>query len=246
MPIKTIDINCDVGEGIGNEARLMPYISSCNIACGGHAGDEASMKEVVALAKKHNIKIGAHPSFPDRENFGRKLMDIAPDDLLESLIQQILALKGQADVLQVPVNHIKFHGALYNASAKDRTLASICILALKKTLPEAYLYAPIDSVIAREAEEHSIKVKYEAFADRRYNSDLSLVSRKEPHAVIHDKAEVVQHLENMILHNQVKTIDNTFVAIQADTFCVHGDTKNAVELIQYIYEALPKKDIRIA
>jgi UPF0271 protein len=245
MSTKTIDINCDVGEGVGNEAQLLPYISSCNIACGGHAGDEASMREVIALAKEYRVKIGAHPSFPDRENFGRKLMDISSGELLKSLEQQILALKEQADALQVTVHHVKFHGALYNASAKDVALAHTCIRAMKNTLPEAVLYVPFNAVIAMEAQAQGLHIKWEAFADRRYNNDLSLVSRKLPNAVIHDKTEVIQHLENMILRQQVETIENTFVNIQADTFCVHGDTKNAVEMIHYIYEELPKKDIRI-
>ena len=246
MSTKTVDINCDVGEGVGNEAQLMPYISSCNIACGGHAGDESTMATVIALAKKHSVKIGAHPSFPDRENFGRQFMDIPPEALLESLKRQILALKAQADALEVPVHHIKFHGALYNASAKDLALARTCISAIENTLPKVFLYAPFGSVIAEEARKHNISIKYEAFADRRYNNDLSLVSRKKKNAVIHDKTEVLQHLENMMLHGQVKTVGNTSIDIQADTFCVHGDTKNAVELIQYIYEELPKKGIRIA
>jgi UPF0271 protein len=245
MSIKIVDVNCDVGEGIGNEADLMPYISSCNIACGGHAGDEDSMQSVIALAKKHNVKIGAHPSFPDRENFGRKFMAIPPGELSKSLEQQIMALKQHADALQAPVHHIKFHGALYNASAKDLALARSCISAIKNTLPNAYLYVPFGAVIAKEAHKHSIKIQYEAFADRQYHDDLSLVSRKEKNAVIHDKNEVLQHLERMILHGQVKTVEHSLVDIVADTFCVHGDTPNAVELIRYIYEELPKKNIHI-
>ncbi|MCG8328793.1 MAG: 5-oxoprolinase subunit PxpA [Chitinophagales bacterium] len=245
MSIKTIDINCDLGEGVGNEAHLMPFISSCNIACGGHAGDEDSMKEVIGLAIKYNVKIGAHPSFPDREHFGRKFMDISSNDLLESLEKQILALKKLADALEVPVHHIKFHGALYNSSAKDAALARTCLFAIKNTLPNTFLYAPFGSAIAKEALLHNIKVKYEAFADRRYHNDLSLVSRKEKNAVIHDKKEVLQHLESMILNGQVKTVESDAVKIQAATFCVHGDTQNAVELIQYIYEELPRKGIQI-
>jgi len=245
MSAKTIDINCDVGEGVGNEAQLMPYISSCNIACGGHAGDEQSMREVMKLAKQHTVKIGAHPSFPDRANFGRQFMDLPAADLRHSLETQILALKAPADALQARVHHIKFHGALYNASAKDLALARTCLLAIKNTLPGAFLYAPHGSAIAREAQRHNISLKYEAFADRRYHQDLSLVSRKEKDAVIHDRTEVLQHLENMILRGKVNTIDGHFVDIVAETYCVHGDTKNAVELVQYIYEELPKRGIRV-
>jgi UPF0271 protein len=245
MFLKTIDINCDVGEGVGNEAQLMPYISSCNIACGGHAGDQNSMQEVILLAKQHGVKIGAHPSFPDRANFGRQYMEMEAADLQKQLESQIIALKETADALRAPVQHVKFHGALYNASAKDSALARTCISAVKNTLPGVYLYAPHGSAIAVEAQRQKLPVKYEAFADRRYHKDLSLVSRKEKGAVIHEKAAVMQHLENMILHGQVETVEGTLAAIMADTFCVHGDTENAVELVRYIFEELPKKGIGV-
>lgn len=242
---RSIDINCDVGEGIGNEALLMPFISSCSIACGGHAGDISSIDQVVSLAKKHNVKIGAHPSFPDRENFGRAIMNMAGEALQKSIEEQILLLAGRAELLGLTVHHVKPHGALYNLIAKDVHSAQIAVAAIKNTLPHAYIYVPYNSVIEKVALENGIKVKYEAFADRNYNADLSLVARSERHALITDKNAVLLHVENIIFNECVDTKEGK-VTIKADTLCVHGDTENAVDLVTHIHEHLTAKEIKIA
>ena len=229
----SIDINCDVGEGIDNEAQLMPCISSCNIACNAHAGSVAIIDEVIALAKKHNVKVGAHPSFPDRENFGRKVMQITDEELQESIESQIDLLIERAALQDVKLHHIKPHGALYNLIAKDKKTAIVVIEAIKNTIPDAFLYVPFNSIIAEVALQNNIKIKYEAFADRNYNDDLSLVSRSNKNALLTNSEKVINHITNMI-GGKVKTIQGNSKEIKTDTFCVHGDTENAVEILKTI------------
>lgn len=241
----TIDINCDVGEGVGNEASLMPFISSCNISCGAHAGSIAVMDEVIGLAKKHKVKIGAHPSFPDRENFGRVEMDIAPETLQKSIEEQILLLKERANLQEVTLHHIKPHGALYNLIAKDKTMAQLVIRAVQNTCPNLFLYVPYNSVIAEEAMKNNLQIQYEAFADRNYNEDLTLVSRSQENALITNKEAVFSHIKRMIVAQQVQTIGG-LKNITADTICVHGDTENAIELVAYIHTKLKENEIIIA
>ena len=240
-----IDINADVGEGLNNELDLMPYLSSCNIACGGHAGDTKTMANVVRLAKMYNVKIGAHPSFPDTENFGRHIMDMPAADLYASIKQQIRVLQKVLYDENAQLHHIKPHGALYNLAAKDEKTAKVIIEVIKSIALPISLYAPYQSVMARLAKDENIKVTYEAFADRNYNDDLSLVSRKENNAILNDKDDVLSHLLRMIKHQNVRTISRVEVHIKASTFCVHGDTKNALEILKYLTQELPKNKIQI-
>ena len=242
---KHMDINADVGEGIGNEVDLMPYLSSCNMACGGHAGDVVTMTKVVKLAKKHNVKIGAHPSFPDKENFGRVDMKISAADLYSSLKQQIRALQNVLHSENAQLHHIKPHGALYNLAAKDEKTALVIIEVVKSIAMPVKLYAPYKSKIAELARNENIQVTFEAFADRNYNEDLSLVSRKKDNALLIDKDEVLHHVLNIIKHEKVKTISGVEVPIKASTYCVHGDTKNAIEILKYLNLELPKYQVEI-
>ena len=240
-----IDINCDVGEGIGNEADLLPLISSCNIACGGHAGDDVSMTQVVKLAKQYGVRIGAHPSYPDKENFGRFSMDIGSTELTKSIKAQIHALKTILHKEQVSLNHIKPHGALYNDLAKNEAIADLFLKAIASYRESVVLYAPPGSVIAKKAIKNDFKVKLEAFADRSYNQDLSLVSRKLPNAVLNDPKIVLHHLVKMVNENKVVTINGKESHIEADTYCLHGDTPNALQIIMYLSQELPKQQIYI-
>lgn len=241
----SIDINADVGEGLNNESDLMPYLSSCNIACGGHAGNLETMTTVVRLAKKHNIKIGAHPSFPDKENFGREVLDMPAADLYSSLKAQIRSLQKVLYSEKAQLHHVKPHGALYNLAAKDEKTAKITIEVIKSIALPIALYAPYKSVIAEIALKENINVIYEAFADRNYNDDLSLVSRKKENAVLNDKDTVLSHVLRMIQHQSVETINGVEVPVKASTFCVHGDTKNALQILKYLNLELPKKGINI-
>ena len=245
MVQQAIDINVDVGEGLNNEAQLMPYISSCNIACGGHAGDLETMKTVVKLAKQHNVKIGAHPSFPDKENFGRQIMKISNAHLFKSIREQINSLLEVLRSEHGRMYHVKPHGALYNLAANDKTIATVIIEALKSISLPIKLYVPYNSVIADLAIMENIPIVYEAFADRNYNDDLTLVSRKEKNAIISDSNKMFDHVFRMIKHKKVRTINGVEVEIKADTFCVHGDNPKAVNLIRNLKENLEKNQIKI-
>ncbi|GAB5563021.1 MAG: 5-oxoprolinase subunit PxpA [Winogradskyella sp.] len=240
-----VDINADVGEGLHNEALLMPYLSSCNIACGGHAGDVDTMKNVVKLAETNNVKIGAHPSFPDRENFGRLEMNMPSNELFESLTSQVNSLLKVLEAYNMKLNHIKPHGALYNLAVKDNNISEV-ILKVVKLLPyPVKLYAPYQSVVSKSATAQNIEVVFEAFADRNYNDDLSLVSRQKSDAIISEKSEVFEHVFQMISNQKVKTINRVEVPIKTSTFCVHGDTENAVEILKYLHANLKQKGIQI-
>jgi len=241
-----VDINCDVGEGIGNERELMPYIASCSIACGAHAGDEKTIVDTIQLALQHRVKIGAHPSFPDRENFGRKEMCIDPADLQMSIENQILLVKHSTEQLGGELHHIKAHGALYNLTAVDKNMAQLFINAVKNTAVDVFLYVPYNSLIQELALKNNLKIKIEAFADRNYNTDLTLVSRKNENALITDKEIIIQHLLKMIEEQKLISTDGVEVEIKADTFCVHGDNQNAIIILKYIAEKLNENGIKIA
>lgn len=240
-----ININVDVGEGLGNEGQILPFVSSCNIACGGHAGDVQTMQKVVILAKKYNVKIGAHPSFPDRKNFGRVAMDISNPDLSTSITEQINTLIKVVTSENAELHHIKPHGALYNIAMTDKSVAIAIILAIKSISLPLKLYAPYGSVMANEAIKQGIPVVYEAFADRNYNDDLTLVSRTNKNAVIVDSTEVLNHVYRIITDQKVRTINGVEVKIKADTFCIHGDNPQAVKLIKDLKENLGKSQMEI-
>jgi len=241
----TVDINCDVGEGLGNEIDLMPYISSCSIACGAHAGNEQTIIETIKLALQHHVKIGAHPSFPDKENFGRKIIDITPADLQLSIENQIKLVSENAQQLGSKLFHVKAHGALYNLSAVNQEIAQVIINAIKNTEDDVFLYVPYNSVIQDLALKDNLKIKVEAFADRNYNSDLTLVSRKNKNALITNKEILMQHLLKMIIKQKLISVDGVEVKIKADTFCIHGDNPNAKNLLKFINKNLVENGIKI-
>jgi len=246
MNLFSIDINCDVGEGIGNELKLMPMISSCSIACGGHAGDPAIIKETIRLASLHFVHIGAHPSYPDKPNFGRKVMDISLSDLQKSLEEQINSVQFELRKSVATLNHVKAHGALYNKAAVDVETAQCLIDAVKSTTKDIWLYAPYGSILAEMALKQGLRVRYEAFIDRNYNKDLTLVSRDKPDAVISDAKKVLKHLLRMITKHKVKTIEGERVDIKAKTYCVHGDNPNAIRILKYLSKKLPNFGIKIS
>jgi UPF0271 protein len=242
---KIIDINCDVGEGFENEADLMPYISSCSIACGAHAGDEETITKTINLALQYNVKIGAHPSFPDRANFGRKVLDIPINDLKQSLKAQIKLIKSSVEGLGGKLNHVKAHGALYNFSANDRETAEALIEVVKNTTNEVFLYVPYGSLIETLAKQNGLNTKVEAFADRNYNTNLTLVSRSEQNAVITDPELVAKHLMNIILDEHVISIDGVGVKMKAQTYSVHGDNPSAISILKKVSKILQENGIKI-
>ncbi|MEO0570945.1 MAG: 5-oxoprolinase subunit PxpA [Bacteroidota bacterium] len=239
-----IDINSDVGEGVGNEAELMPLISSCNIACGGHAGNENTMSKTIQLALRYHVKIGAHPSYPDRPNFGRKMMDISSQDLILSLKSQLTNFLNILKKEGGELHHIKPHGALYNAIAKDEDLANTFLDAVED-IKEIPIYVPYLSKVQRVAIKRGFRFYLEAFADRNYHTDLRLVARANKNALIDEPKFVLEHILNMVKYRQVKTIEMEFIRIMAHTFCIHGDTPDALEILTYLHQELPNHNIQI-
>ncbi|WP_435415521.1 5-oxoprolinase subunit PxpA [Polaribacter aestuariivivens] len=240
-----IDINCDVGEGVVNEHLLFPFISSCNIACGGHFGDKNSIDKTIQLAVDNNVKIGAHPSFPDVKNFGRKVMHISDGDLKMSIENQINLFQERLLKFNQKLHHIKPHGALYNLIAKEKKEAEKFIEIIKKYTNNCFLYVPYNSKIEKVALKNNIQIKYEFFADRNYNDDLSLVSRVQKNAIIEKPEDVFKHIFNVLKNGKVLTISGNEKIMQADTFCVHGDHVNSVEILQFINNVLKDKNIKI-
>ena len=228
------DINCDLGEGLPNGALLMPYLGSCNIACGGHAGNESSIRETIRLAKLHQVKIGAHPSYPDLKNFGRVKMDISMESLKKSLMAQLSLFQDISKEENVNIHHIKPHGALYNFSATDLDTANVILDILQEKFPGCHLYCPPNSLVERLALERGIAIKREVFGDRNYNDDGSLVNRALPNAVITDAGQVVEHIKFMAENGEIRTVNGNNIIVQADTVCIHGDNPNAVRILKNI------------
>ena len=231
--MKTIHINCDLGEELYNEGLLMPFISACNIACGGHAGNNDIIENTIDLAIEHRVQIGAHPSFPDRENFGRKILQMEDNELLDSLVNQISIVLEIVNKKNTELHHVKAHGALYNLAAKDQRTAEIVIEAIKRTSPNAVIFVPPKSVISELAIQEGFKISFEVFCDRNYNDDYSLVNRKEANAVFHIPADVLDHVKRLYI-GELLTRNGKLLPIQSDTFCVHGDTQNAIAILEML------------
>lgn len=230
-----LDLNCDMGEGLNNEHLLMPYITSCNIACGEHAGSVEIMDEVIALALKHNVKVGAHPSFPDRENFGRRVMIISDLELQESLTLQLMLFRERAALQNIPVHHVKPHGALYNLVALDEEKAAMVVEVIQHVFDKTKIYVPFNSKIEKVAKTKGVEVVYEAFADRNYNDDLSLVSRTLQNAMITNSEEVLAHVKRIVQRSKVRTVQGNEREIKAQTFCVHGDNENVLDILKALH-----------
>ena len=243
--MRYIDINCDVGEGVENEEAIFPFISSCNIACGGHAGDSETIRRIVKLAKRYNIAIGAHPSYPDKENFGRVSVKMTPDHFKQSMQEQLSQIYTIIREEDAVLHHIKPHGALYNDLAKDASLAALFLETIEGCEENTILYVPYQSCLEQLALQHQYKIKREAFADRSYNEDLSLVSRTVPKALLIKEEEVFHQLLEMIIKEQVHTIEGKTVKITADTYCIHGDTPNVLQILTYLTTHLQKENISI-
>jgi len=208
-----MQINCDLGEGIGNDAALMPYIDEANIACGFHAGDAFTMRETVALCIRHGVKIGAHPSYLDRENFGRKEIELSPEEIYLLVKKQIETLNQIVKTAGGKLNHVKPHGALYNTSAKNEVVAKAIAKAVKDVNGDLILFGLKGSLSIEVAQAIGLKTAEEAFADRRYESDGSLTPRSQPGACFTEIQDVLDQAEK----------------IKADTWCIHGDGPHALE-----------------
>ena len=230
-----MDINCDLGEGMPNDEKIMALIDTCNIACGGHTGDIDSMRSTVRLAKEHGVKIGAHPSFFDRENFGRKEIEVSRELLKSQLIAQISSLKEIATSFGLNLHHVKPHGALYNLAAKSVDMAELIIDVMKNLDDNIFLYVPFNSVIESVAKKRGVSSCVEAFADRNYNDDFTLVSRAEPYAVINDPKEIKLRIDEMIRQQAITSINGIKKKADIQTICLHGDHPNAVQIAKLLY-----------
>ena len=234
-----IDINCDLGEGFGtykvaNDRELMPWLSSCNIACGFHAGDPLGIYQAIEAAIENDVNIGAHPGYPDLMGFGRRKMEMTHEELYATIIYQVSALKGMTEACGGKLVHVKAHGALYNYSAGEQHLADILAKAILAIDPALKYVGLPGSCHEKAATAVGLTFVREGFADRRYQKDGSLVPRRVEGALLVKEDEVLSQLMSMVSRQEVTTHEGDILRLQADTFCVHGDNPNALNLLKTI------------
>lgn len=241
----SIDFNCDLGEGCGSDSQIIPLISSASIACGGHAGDAQSMRETLLLCAEHGVVAGAHPSYPDRGNFGRVSMDIPHAALLESLVMQLRALHEIARDVGVRIRHVKPHGALYNDAAKDASIADVVIDAVEQVDPSLLIVGLAGSVLVERARARGIAVLEEAFVERGYLSNGQLAPRGTQGAVLERVEQSLAQLDDIVRSGTVKTVDGDRIALNADTVCLHGDREDAADFARELRKYLDEIEIEV-
>lgn len=239
-----IDLNCDLGEGGDFDKQLMPLISSCNIACGGHFGDQETVQKAVLNAFDEKVLIGAHPAYPDPDHFGRLSISISLEKLRDSVKQQIYLVKEEAEKIGGKLHHVKPHGALYNELKNDCEKAALVLETILEIDSDLILFVPPKSAIKKMA-KGKLKTWTEGFADRNYEADFSLVSRKKEHAVFHQKEAIFKRVFQMISDDKIEALNGSYLQQKMDTICVHSDTENSVEILQFLNQELEKKDIQI-
>jgi len=243
----TCDLNCDMGEGIGNDKAIMPFITSANIACGYHTGDETTMRETVLLAKEAGVAIGAHPSFLDKENFGRtEIKDITPQQLYELVTEQIRILAKIAEGCSTTLHHVKPHGALYNMAARDAQLAAAIARAVCDFDKALVLFGLSGSCLISEAKAIGLTTASEVFADRTYQDDGSLTPRTKPNALIEGEEQSLRQVLQMVKSGIVTSTAGKEISIAAETICLHGDGKTAVVFAEAINRKLKAEGVQIA
>jgi 5-oxoprolinase (ATP-hydrolysing) subunit A len=241
----TADINCDMGEGIGNDEQIMPFISSASIACGYHAGDENIMRQTIDCCIKYNVAIGAHPSFLDKENFGRSEMNLPANEVYQLVAAQIKILSGIAKENGAKLHHVKPHGALYNMAAKYQFIAAAIAKAVKDIDSSLIVYGLASSYSINEAKKIGLQTANEVFADRTYQDDGTLTPRKLPEALIDDPDQAIEQVLQMIKNKTVNSVSGNVISMNAETICIHGDGKHAVEFAVNINKQLKKEGIVI-
>ena len=241
----SIDLNADLGEHPNSnpDEQIMPYISSCNIACGGHIGDEVSVRQTTILARKHGVAVGAHPSYPDRENFGREIIEMQPQELADSISEQIQLVRRICEEEGVVLHHVKPHGALYNHAASKNFISELILAIIKEAAPYVYWMGLANSESEKLAKKHNYPFIAEGFADRKYEPDGSLRSRSEGGAVL-KPFEVLNQVEELVINHRVKADD--WIDLNIQSICLHGDTDGAVTLAKEINQHLANRRIRIA
>jgi UPF0271 protein len=245
-----IDLNGDVGEsvsrGAGNsDVTLIPHLTSANVACGFHAGNAATMRDTVVLAREHGVAVGAHPSFPDPEGFGRRELQFSPADVEEFVSYQVGVLAGIAASQGVRLQHIKPHGALFNMAVRDAALADAIARAAARIDRTLILFGLPGSQLVQAGRRAGLRTASEGFADRAYLADGTLVPRQQPGAVITDPDAVIPRVIRMARDGLVEAIDGTSIALVVDTICVHGDTLGAAELAGRIHVALAQEGVQL-
>jgi UPF0271 protein len=251
MKQKRINLNADLGESfgpwkMGNDSALLQIVKSANVACGFHAGDPLVMQHTVRLCLVENVSIGAHPSFPDLQGFGRRVMVMPAKELEAALIYQIGALQAIALAEGTSVSHVKPHGALHNVACADEAVATTIVNAVNKLDPNLPLLVPPYSFLAKVAEERGHPVRYEVFADRAYMEDGQLVPRSQPGAVLHEPKECVDHVMQMLNAQAIVTLKGSHLSCRIDSICVHGDGPQAIETAIALREALVSRDYLIS
>ncbi|MFZ7223368.1 5-oxoprolinase subunit PxpA [Avibacterium avium] len=243
--MKHVDLNVDLAEGCGNDQRLLQLVTSANVACGLHAGDFNEMRKAIRWAKENQVQVGAHPSFPDRENFGRTNMQLPDEELKACLLYQLGAIKALCEAEAVPLAYVKPHGALYNQAAKDEALATLIAQTLKTFDPKLKLMGLSGSLMLQVAEQQDLEVISEVFADRHYLADGSLVPRTRPDAMVENDDEAISQVLQMVLQGTVPSVDGIEVPIKADSICLHGDGEHAISFAEKIRQALTEHNIQL-
>jgi len=246
----TIDLNCDMGEipaaiGDGTQESLMRSITSANIACGGHAGDEQTMRTTIQQALRYRVAVGAHPGYPDRQNFGRRELKMSAKDVADSVYEQVLALARVADACGAQVVHVKPHGALYNQAVKNRELAAAIAAGVARWRNDVVLVGLAGSSMLEVFTQAGFAIAAEAFADRRYEPDGTLRSRKFDDALIHDSAEAGKQALRMVERGTVIASDGSEVPVNAQTICIHGDTPGSTDIAAAVAKLLREAGVKL-
>ncbi|MEJ7685505.1 MAG: 5-oxoprolinase subunit PxpA [Variovorax sp.] len=240
-----IDLNADLGEGCDNDEALLGLVSSANIACGWHAGDAKTMRQCVRWAIDKGVAIGAHPSFPDRENFGRSEMNLPPEDIVAGVLYQVGALAAIVKAEGGTLAHVKPHGALYNQAVKDPVLAEAICEAARRFDPTLRFFGLAGSGMIAAAQRAGLKPVEEVFADRGYQPDGGLVPRSQPGALIEDEEQSLAQTLSLVRDHRVTAIDGSVVAVNAQTVCLHGDGAHALAFARRIRERLAADGIAV-
>ncbi|MCR6098642.1 LamB/YcsF family protein [Salipaludibacillus agaradhaerens] len=250
MKRKSVDLNSDIGESfglyrIGQDEEVLSFITSANVACGYHAGDPNVMHQTVKLAKSQGVAIGAHPGLPDLPGFGRRVMEVTPEDVYNMTVYQVSSLQGFAQLYQESLHHVKPHGALYNMAAKDPVIAEAIASAVRDINSSLVLFGLAGSELVRAGKKFGLKVAEEVFADRAYEPDGSLRSRTEEGAIIHNTQIAKERVLRMVAEGVVLATDGTDIPITADTICVHGDGEQALTFVKELRAMFLAHDIEV-
>lgn len=241
-----VDLNADLGEGCANDEALLQLVSSANIACGFHAGDAQTLRQSVRWALQYGVAIGAHPSFPDRENFGRTRMQLPPETVYAQVVYQLGAVAAMARAEGGVMVHVKPHGMLYNQAAVEPALAEAIARAVKAVDPALRLVGLAGSELIRAGEKLGLATRQEVFADRGYQADGTLVPRGQPGALITSDEQALAQTLDMVRHHRVRTLEGTWAAVQAETVCLHGDGEHALSFARTLRERFAVEGINVS